>query len=244
MIAPKPKSAELIELLTPSLIEGENFLSEFEARRVIACAKQLPDRYQGICIEGLVKIICGDIEEGSSLCERSLLLAPHESVTWTNYALALANKGLHSKQIEILKRAIEVIRNPVLISDILVIATFWVDVDLLNKVAPMFAAMEIKPNDSCEAALRNLDKIFNLGERAKDVEDVAKAVMKVAEKHNLPAISSQLGDDGYGMIAFSFTVDTDDINFISTLNDELYEEMIEHGLETSNCIGYFEPKGE
>ncbi|MBH3333718.1 tetratricopeptide repeat protein [Serratia marcescens] len=244
MRAPKPKSAEFIEMLTPSLIEGKNLLSEFEVRRVIAGAKQLPDRYQGICIEGLVKIICGDTEEGETLCERAILLAPHDAVSWANYALAFANKGLHSKQIEILKRAVDVVRNPELIRDVIVVASFWIDMDLLKKVVPMFTAMEIKPDESCALAIRNLDKLLDLGEQAKEVEAVAKAVMNVAEKHNLPAISSQVGDDGYGMLAFNFVVDTDDVDYLSVLNNELIDEMLALGLETSSCIGYFEPKGD
>lgn len=244
MSAPKPKSNEWIQLLTPSLLEGKNLLSEFEAKRVIAGSRKLPDRYQGLGIEGLVKIVCGEIEEGVELCERSIFLAPHDQVTWANYALAFANKGIHSKQLEILRRAVDAVREPELLSDVIIVAAFWIDMDLLNKVVPMYLAMEIQPSETCAAAISTFDKLLSLGEQVKDLEEVAKAVRKVAERHSLPPVSTQVGDDGYGMLAFSFVVDTDDVALLSTLNDQLVEEMISSGLETSNCIGFFEPKGE
>lgn len=245
MIAPKPKSAEFIAMITPSLVEGRNLLSEFEIKRVISGARRLPERYQGLSIEGLVNIICDDIEEGTSLCEQAINLAPKDPVNWLNYANALAGKGLHSKQVDVLKRAWDAdVRSPRVILNAMVIASFWADMDLLNKVVPMFTAMEIKPDESSNLALRNFDNLQMLGEQVKDVEAVAKVVMKVAEKHSLPPINSMISDDGYGMFAFSFVVDTDDVDFLSMLNNELIDEIIDSGLESSSCIGYFEPRDD
>lgn len=243
MRVPQPKSGELIDLLSPSLIKGENLLSEFEIRRVIAEARKLPERYQGLSIEGLVKIVCDELDEGFELLERALKLAPYDVVSWGNFSRAVGNKAIHSKQIEILKRAV-VLKDPVLLIEALIIGAFWADLDLLNKVVPMVRAMEIKLSDSAMKAMATYERLIGYGDMAKEVTDVAKVVMSIAEKHGLTSDRSRVDDDENGLMAFSLIVDIDDPSYLIKLNNELIDEMLEAGLEAGNCVGYFESGGE
>lgn len=98
----QPKSGELLEILGPSLTQGENLLSEFEIHAVIRDARNVPEYYQGLSIEGLAKLVLGEVEEGCALCEKSLAIAPDDSVSFCNYTIALRNKGYHVKQYEIM----------------------------------------------------------------------------------------------------------------------------------------------
>ncbi|MES4613998.1 hypothetical protein V2154_15615 [Ewingella sp. CoE-038-23] len=243
MIAPQPKSGELIDLLSPSLIKGENLLSEFEIRRIVSESRKLPDRYQGLSIEGLAKIVSGDLEEGYELLERALKLAPFDVVSWGNYARSVGNKNLHSKQLEVLRRAL-VVRDPILISDTIVVAAFWLDLELLDKVVAMAQAMEIQLSEAATHALKTYERLHEYGDEISAANEVAKLVMEIAERHDLPAYKSLVDDDGDGLLGFSFVVKTEDPKFLADLNNELIDEMIKHGLESSNCIGYFEPDDE
>lgn len=243
MRVPQPKSGELIDMLTPSLIAGENLLSEFEVKRIISEARKLPERYQGLSIEGLVKIVCDDLEEGYALLERALALSPSDAVSWGNFSRAVGNKAIHSKQIEILRRSL-VIREPALLVESLIIGAFWADMDLLDKVVPMVRAMEIQLSDPAMQAIAMYERMLGYGYKAKQVTDVARVVMSVAERHHLPSDVSRVDDDEEGLMGFCLFVNSEDAAYLQALNNELLDEMIEAGLETSDCVGFFEPGGK
>lgn len=243
MIVPQPKSGELLDILTPSLIKGENLLSEIEVRRVIVEARKLPDRYQGLSIEGLVRIVCDDLEEGYSLLERALALAPYDAVSWGNFSRVVGNKAFHSKQLEILKRSL-VVREPALLVEALIIGAFWADMELLDKVVPMVRAMEIQLSEPATQAIAMYERMLGYGDKAKQVSAVAKVVMSVAERHHLPSDISRVDDDDEGLMGFCLFVNTDDADYIQALNNELLDEMIDAGLETGCCVGFFEPGGK
>lgn len=243
MRAAQPKSDELIDILSPSLIEGKNLLSEFEVRRVVAEARKLPERYQGISIEGLVNIVNDKLEDGYDLMEIALALAPSDVVSWGNYSRAVGNKAIHSKQLEILRRALS-LRDPTLLVEALVIGAFWADMELLNKVVPMVEVMEIENTTAVASALAHYRKLLDYGDVADDLSRVAKAVMHIAEQHRIPSDYSRVDDDYEGLVAFSLLVNTDDVQYLRTLNDELMDRMIDMGLENCQCIGFFAPGGE
>ncbi|HDR2587273.1 hypothetical protein [Enterobacter ludwigii] len=243
MRAAQPKSDELIDILSPSLIEGKNLLSEFEVRRVVVEARKLPERYQGLSIEGLVNIVNDKLEDGYELMEIALALAPSDVVSWGNYSRAVGNKGLHSKQMEILRRAVS-LRDPTLLTEALVLGAFWVDMELLRKVVPMIESMEIEKTTAVTSSLAHYQKLLEYSDSIDELSRVAKAVMYVAEQHRIPSNFSQVDDDGEGLVAFSLLVNTDDVQYLRSLNDELMDRIIEMELENSQCIGFFAPGGE
>jgi hypothetical protein len=243
MPLPRPKTDELIDLLSPSLIEGKNLLSEFELRRIVAEARKLPERYQGLSIEGLVNIVNDKLNDGYELLEFALTLAPSDVVSWANYSRAVGNKAIHSKQVEVLRRSV-FLREPALLTEALVIGAFWADIELLRTVVPMVESMEIEQTTAVAASIAHYRKILGYGDSTDDLSRVAKAVMYVAELHRIPANYSRVDDDSEGLIAFSLLVNTDDVQYLRSLNDELMDRMIEMELENCQCIGFFAPGGE
>ncbi|KAB1578764.1 hypothetical protein [Serratia marcescens] len=243
MLLPQPKSDELIDILSPSLIEGTNLLSEFELRRVVAEARKLPERYKGLVIEGLVNIVKDRLDEGYELLELALVLAPSDVVSWGNYSRAVGNKAIHSKRLEVLRRAVS-LQDPILLVEALIIGAFWTDMELLKMVVPMVEAMEIEKTTAVSSALAHYQKLLDYGDVADDLSRVARAVMYVAEQHRIPSDFSQVDDDDDGLVAFSLLVDTDDVQYLRMLNDELMDRIIEIELENCQCIGFFAPGGE
>ncbi|EMF7247660.1 TPA: hypothetical protein M4243_002817 [Klebsiella variicola] len=243
MKVPQPKSGELIDLLSGSLIQGKNLLSEFEVRRIISEARKLPERYQGLSIEGLLMIVCDELEQGYELLERALTLAPSDVVSWGNFSRAVGNKAIYGKQIDILKRAID-LRAPEIIKEALVVSAFWADLDLLSKAVVMARAMDLRLTGPAAAAISIYEKLIGFGDKANDIASVARAAMFVAEKHGLPSDVSRIDSIDDGTIAFSIVLNSSDPAYLITLNNELIDKMVEDGLENSTCVGFFEPGGE
>lgn len=239
----QPKSGELIDLLSESLIQGKNLLSEFEVHRIIKEARKLPERYQGLSIEGLAMIVCDELEQGYELLERALALAPLDVVSWGNFSRALGNKAIYSKQVEVLKRAIDVC-DPEMTKEALVVGAFWADLDLLSKAVHMAKSMNLKLTDSAANAVSVYENLLGYGDEARDVINVARAAMYVAEKHKILSDVSRIDSTDDGIISFSIILKTNDPAYLITLNNELIDKMVEEGLEISNCVGFFEPGGE
>ncbi|MDN4562903.1 hypothetical protein QTL91_24530, partial [Salmonella enterica subsp. enterica serovar Typhimurium] len=65
-----------LEILGPSLTQGENLLSEFEIHAVIRDARNVPEYYQGLSIEGLAKLVLEIL--GPSLTQGENLLSEFE----------------------------------------------------------------------------------------------------------------------------------------------------------------------
>ncbi|EAA3639947.1 hypothetical protein GI075_02580 [Salmonella enterica] len=235
----QPKSGELLDLLGPSLTQGENLLSEFEIHRVIREARKVPEYYQGLSIEGLAKLVLGEIEEGAALCEKSLALAPDDSVSFCNYTIALRNKGYHVKQYEIIKRAINS-RNPRILSEVAVNAAYWVDLDLLKKVMPMLNAMEVAKADDLVKCNESLDYLIKHDNHSQDFKAIGRLMMAIAEKYRLRLAGANAFYVMNELNTFFVEIKTDDPALLSKVNNDLADALIAAGLENSECIGCFQ----
>lgn len=233
------KTGDLIDELTPSLIKGELLISEMDVRRIIREAMKIPERYQGLSIEGLARISLGQIEEGCELCERALSLAPNDPVSLCNYTVALRNKGLHLKQNELLAAAVNSL-NPKILYDIVANATYWADIRTLNKALPKLVAMNFPSSDVLNKGLDTI-KYYEKNEwRVDEMTSIGKLMMVISDKHRLRLAASQMLYISAELHALSIEVKTEDPSFISMLNDELTNEILSAGLANSECVGYFE----
>ncbi|EDR3944851.1 hypothetical protein GTB60_004589 [Salmonella enterica] len=235
----QPKSGELLEILGPSLTQGENLLSEFEIHAVIRDARNAPEYYQGLSIEGLAKLVLGEVEEGCALCEKSLAIAPDDSVSFCNYTIALRNKGYHVKQYEIIKRAINS-RNPRILSEVAINAAYWVDLDLLKKVMPMLNAMEVAKADDLLKCNESLDYLIDHENHYHDLKAIGQLMMTIAEKYRLRLAGAHAFYVMNELNTFFVEIKTDDPALLSKVNNDLANELIAAGLENSECVGCFQ----
>ena len=237
---PKPKTDELMKNLIPSIDAGENLLLDIDLRRIINEARELPDYYQGIAIEGLALIVKGDLQKGIEFCDEAIRLSPYDLPVWTNYAVAIEKRFLYKKYMEVMHRSFQY-KIPDMLLFLASAAAFWADIDTLNKVIPLMESMKIEEHDVLSRILPLSEKLNNYGSTAADISKMALFIMDIAEDNKLPIISNLIDDDGDGLVGYGFMVKTDDPKVIIRLNDILREKIIEHGLETSNCIGFFDP---
>jgi len=233
------KSGSLIAELTPSLVKGELLVSEMEVHRIIREAKKIPERYQGLSIEGLARIALGQFDEGFALCERSLMLAPNDFVSLCNYAVALRNKGFHLKQNEIFSKAANSL-NPRILADLVEHATYWADIKTLKKTLPVLIAMDLPDNDDLHQGIETIKYYEEHALRGDDMASIGQLMMSISDKHRLRLAASQMLNVHSELNALIIEVKTEDPAKISALNDELADALISAGLANSECVGYFE----
>jgi hypothetical protein len=233
------KSGELLDLLVPSLLNGESLLSEFEIHRIIREARKIPERYQGLSIEGLALLVSGEIDAGCALCEQGLLLVPNDSVALCNYTLALRQKGLHVKQYEILKSMVNSF-NPGILSEVAMTSAFWTDIDVLQKVLPVLGAMDIVIDENLEKCAFSLHNLQESERNAHDFRLIGQIMMRISQKHRLRVTGSHTICEAPELSALFVEVKTDDPDLLSKVNDELADEILAAGLENSECVGYFQ----
>lgn len=235
----QPKSGELLDLLFPSLTLGQNQLSEFEIRGVIREARKLPDYYQGLSIEGLARLVIGDIEGGCDLCEKSLALVPDDAVSFCNYAIALRNKGFHVKQYEIIQKAVNS-HNPRILLEIAVNASFWMDFDLLKKVMSILKVMEIAETDDLKLCNQTLDYLEKHENHSEDFKVIGQLMMAIAQKYFLRLAGSHAFYVFNELNTLFVEIKTDQPAILIKANGDLADGIIAAGLENSECIGCFQ----
>ena len=235
----QPKSGELLDLLTPSLTQGKKLLSEFELHRIIREAKKIPDLYQGLSIEGLAKLVLGDIEGGCALCEQGLRSKQNDSVSFCNYTLALRNLGLHARHYVIIESAANS-HNPLILTDVATISAFWVDIDLLGKVMPMLTAMEVPRIADVQKSAETLEYLRNRNGNAQDLKSIGQLMIKIADKHRLRLGGAHAHYVMSELDTLFVEVKTEDPLLLSELNNELADEIIAAGLANVESVGCFE----
>ncbi|EMV4249438.1 hypothetical protein AACJ69_004374 [Escherichia coli] len=235
----QPKSGELLDLLTPSLTKGENLLSEFEVHQIIREAKKIPERYQGLSIEGLAKLVLGEIEEGCSLCEQGLRLAPNDSVSFCNYTIALRNLGLHARQYAMIQNAANSL-NPTILAEVATISAYWADIDLLEKVMPMLTAMEVPRPEDMAKWYDTLDYLHTHQEHAQDLKKIGQLMLNVSDKYRVRLAGAHAFYVMSELDTLFVEVKTDDPSLLSQMNNDLADEIIMAGLADSECVGCFE----
>lgn len=235
----QPKSGELLDLLTPSLTKGEKLLSEFELHQIIREAKKIPERYQGLSIEGLAKLVLGEIEEGCSLCEQGLRITPNDPVSFCNYTIALRNLGLHARHYIMIQNASESL-NPTILAEVATISAYWADMDLLEKVMPMLTAMEVPRPENMGKWCDTLNYLRTQSEHAQDLKTIGQLMMSVADKYRVRLAGANLFYVMSELDTLFVEVKTDDPALLSQMNNYLAEEIINAGLADSECVGCFE----
>ena len=233
------KSGSLIAELTPSLVKGELLISEMDVHRIIREAKKIPERYQGLSIEGLARIAFGQFDEGFELCERALHLEPNDFVSLCNYAVALRNKGFHLKHNEIFVKAANSL-NPRILADITENATYWADLKTLKKTLPVLISMGLPDHEELYQGVDTLKYYEENEHRDDDIASIGRLMMSISDKHRLRLAASQMLNVHLELDALVIEVKTEDPAKISALNDELADAIISAGLANSECVGYFE----
>jgi len=242
MTIAQPKSAELLDLLLPSLTLGQNQLSELKIHSIIREAKKIPFVYQSVAIEGLARLVMGDIEYGSSLCERAIALAPDDSVSFCNFATALRNKGYHVRQYEVIKKAINS-RNPRILKEVAVNAAFWLDLELLREIMPVLNAMEVEKTGDLIICNDTLDYLERNEAYSQELKAIGKLMMEIADKYHFRLAGSHSFYVSNELNTLFIEIKTDDPILLSRVNDELADDIISAGLENSECVGCFQAGG-
>lgn len=234
-----PITNNLVEKLYSSITSGELKLSEHELRGVIRDAKKLPYQHQAFSIEGLCLILKGDFEAGCVLCEKAITLAPLEPASWLNFVVLLNNLAKFQRVIDVLKRAVR-FRDFDIARQCIVNAGFWLDYDLLKEAYMVISQFENELPTDVKSAVKTYYFLREDETLAASLQRTARIVMSIAEQEGLKGTSSYVEKDGDGTIAFNFRIKTEDANFLSHLNDRIVTEMVQAGLESSNCLAFFE----
>ncbi|PWC10652.1 hypothetical protein B4923_16150 [Brenneria roseae subsp. americana] len=234
---PQPKTNELLAELFPSINAGNNLIDEFTLKRIIREAKKLPNDDQALHVEGLARIISGEVEHGITLCEKAISINPHESVNWSNYLRLLQALFLYNKEFSVISRVPDY-SDGWLLSELVSYSVMWCKLDLINVSIDKVKEMRIELNN------KDAEYIISLAERYPDdmayIEKLAGLVMDIAEEEKIPTSSSMVTEDMYGYLAYGFRVKTDDPNYLFYLNDKLADRIIDAGLGRVDSVALFE----
>lgn len=244
--SPKLITDQLFERLFPSLEKGENLLGEFEVFSIIRDAKKIPVEDESLTIQGMGWIVLGDIEKGSELCERALSINSSESAIWINYAVALGQKGLYTKQRKVLERGASELLPSVMIFDFIT-SSFWADYEEMKRVKSLFKSLDnIELSDKqkgdymgAEVIYETLEKL-SMSERNK-LSGMAALAMLVLEHNDVRARNCGQYVAPDGMLSFNYDVTGATSDLIVKLNDELASKIVENNLFDSESIVLFTP---
>ncbi|MGO2336783.1 hypothetical protein [Providencia sp.] len=238
---PQTKSNEIYLKIEPSIKSGQLLLPETDLYRLLREARSIPIEYESLSIQGLIYIVWGKLEDGISLCERSLLLDPYSPASWINYALAMGQKGYHQKQLDILRRSIE-FESPISLKLALDMALFWADIPLVINSLSLIKKLNIETKDE-ERAL-SMASLYARDENiAKDITNLARCVMEIADELKLKKCHSYLDNDMDSNYCFVYQVDDASPNELVALNNLLAQKIVDKGLAGSDAIAIFE-RGE
>ncbi|AIU88336.1 hypothetical protein [Pectobacterium odoriferum] len=234
---PLPKTNELLRELFPSIEAGVNFLDEFTLRRIIREAQKLPDADQAYCVEGLARMISGDTDRGIELCEKAISINPYEKANWANYLRLLRSLFIYSKELVVMRGVLEYLDSEML-SKLITYSVIWCNLDLLRSAINKAKEMGVEVDN------KNAESIISLQERfpsdMADIEKLAGLVMEIAEEEKILSSHSTVTEDVHGYLAYGFRVNTDDPNYLFSLNDRLADMIIDAGLATVDSVAFFE----
>ncbi|MBD8146530.1 hypothetical protein [Pantoea agglomerans] len=243
MTAPKLKTNSLISDLTPSVQAGRLLISDIEKQKKLREARVIPERYQGLAIEGMIHFLDGKHRLGTECLERSIEMCPGDGVTWTNYSTILTNKALYAQQEELLERALH--RGVAsMLELVLVFGAFWGDMDKMSRALEVINKYGVEVTNA-QDALGTYNMFLGLDNSVKnDIKNAASILRVIAEEHSIPCARSHIESDGYGEMSFSCEIKVNDASVLTKLNFEIIERMVAHGYEAGKCVAYFESLGE
>ncbi|URL13330.1 hypothetical protein LVR30_13885 [Pantoea ananatis] len=243
MLAPKLKTNSLIDDLTPSLKAGKLLLSDLEKQKLLREARAIPERYQGLAIEGLIQFLDGKNRLGTEALDLSLEICPSDGVTWANYYAILTDKALYTQLESLLERAHRASISR-MYRHSFEFGAFWGDMEMMKKSYSLFEKYDNDTSD-LEDVIATFDNFKNIDEEFySDIKNAARIIRDIAEHHGLPCQCSHIECDDFGEMSFSCEIKVDDASFLTKLNTEVIEEMVSRGYETGRCVAYFESYGD
>lgn len=240
MAAPKLKTNSIIKALKPSMDAGELLLSDFDKQKLLREVRAIPEAYQALAIEGMIQFLDGKVLSGTQCLERSLELCPTDGVTWKNYSAVLYQKAQYCQQEEILHRALGY---PItsMFTQALAFGAFWGDMEMMKKSADLMDKYNLPYREDDGGARDTMLNFLDIDESLRlDIMNAARVVRDLAEREGLVCRKSHIENDGYGEMAFSCEIETDDADYLMNLNSQIIDEMVANGLETGRCVAYFE----
>jgi hypothetical protein len=244
--SPKLITDQLFERLFPSLEQGENLLGEFEVFSIIRDAKKIPVEDESLTIQGMGWIVLGDVEKGSELCERALSINSSESAIWINYAVALGQKCLYTKQRKILKRGADMLLPSLMMFDFIT-SSFWADHEEMKRVKKLFKNLgDIELSDKQKGDYMGAEVIYDtleklpISERDK-LSGMAALAMLILESNGVRARNCGQYVSPDGMLSFNYNVAGATADLIVKLNDELASKIVENNLFDADSIVLFTP---
>lgn len=236
----QPITGEVVAKLGPSLEAGRILLLDIEKQKLLREVRSIPVRYQSLALEGLILLLDGKVERGIEAIETSLSICPTDSVTWGNYSSALCNIGLYSKQRELLIRALDY-DFPWMADHALHFAAFWADGEIIDMAIAKLKKLGRSNEEGNAYPLQTALALSKLSDSMRDsLKRAADVIMFIVEGESLRAKNSNLLTDGEGYASFSVSIETDDAQYLSYLNDKVIDVMIDRGLEAGDSVAYFE----
>ncbi|CDH26433.1 tetratricopeptide repeat protein [Xenorhabdus bovienii] len=242
MILPQTKSFEVIEEIRASVEVGENLIGDIAIRRLLKDVEAIPEPGEKLSLKGIIFILQGKTHEGMALCERAIGITPYESAIWRNYCCILNSMGYFSKLKEMILLALENVNKcPQLLNTIAIHASFSADLNLFNQVMLLVDKLNIEPKNIFE--LRDMEAFCLLsqnGNNAYKLSSLAQELLSVAESNGVKIVRSGIKPDSDGILGYQCTVNTNDIDFICSINDQLFDRIFDKNIDTSGCFAIFE----
>ncbi|CDH04431.1 conserved hypothetical protein [Xenorhabdus bovienii str. oregonense] len=246
MISPQTKSLEVIQYLSASIEAGESLLDDFTLRRLLKDVEAIPELVEKLSLKGLIYILQGKVSEGMELCERSISMAPSVSPSWTNY-LSLLSSGVYlSRYNEVIDLAMKNINScPVLLRQIINHASFTANLDLLNHATGLVNKLRVEPLNVFETCDMQTFTLLKQNEtKAHRLSLLVHELMFIVESRKLKIIRSKVSVDNDGILGYHCILSTNDIGFICSFNDELFDRIFDKNIDTTDCFAIFEGNDE
>lgn len=242
MVAPTPKKKvdEMLEKLVPSIQQGEQLIDELSLRALIRDADKLPDYFQRYLILTLCYAVKDDLDAAYSYFNKAAHLQPFSDVLWANFAITLGSKGYHGKAREIYKKSMSY-PMPRVSKLAFLNATFWADVEMMNKIHIANAFLNADDDRDVVHSLHILSTLNAHTEEATQLTSMTECLMIVAERHGLKAQTSSIFTDAENMLLYEFDIPSLDASYINLLNDELTDLYCEKNIFSDNCVAMFMP---
>lgn len=240
MALANPKSNSLLSDLAPSLEAGELLMTDIQKQTFLREVRQLPNAYQALAIEGIILLLDGQHSRGMDTMEKSLRLCSQDSVSWANYASTLANRLLYAKLEEVLNRTLD-LHMVDMAHMALKFGAFWADLTMMTRAVELMDKAGYVHDDSIEPSLKLMDILSHFDtDTSNELAKLASIVMSIAEREELSGKESRIEGDGDGVYSFSVCIEVDDPHYLSKLNSEIIQSMVGAGLDSSNCVAFFE----
>ncbi|AFR03297.1 hypothetical protein [Pectobacterium carotovorum] len=238
MNQPQLETDILLDQLVPSMMSPKQLISDIELMGIIRKARKIPDRHEGLLVEGLAKLIKGQFEEGVSLCERSIALNTSDHVSWLNFGVTVACRGHHSLQNDLLWRAMSHGVTEAYIKA-LSIGAFWLDIEMFEKAFSYLEKTGLLETSLSDEQRREVMFMRGLGQKLEFISPFAKLAMEIAENERLNVINSYVSGDNEDGYCYALIVDEQDPDKLLELNNLAVEMIIKREMQHVDCVTVF-----